>query len=86
MEARLSGLFSVLSCREVSRRVAAGVLADGSALERLLLRAHFLICPPCRAFARQLVALTRAARIWSASLASPDRVAALQRRLLESLR
>ncbi|MBI5201330.1 MAG: anti-sigma factor [Elusimicrobia bacterium] len=85
MEARLTGLFSVGSCRETAARLAAGVLETGGFLERLLLRIHLAICPPCRAFARQLAALSAAARAWSASLASPARLAALEKKLLERL-
>ena len=85
MEARLTGLFSEWRCREVSRRVAGGVLESGSFLERLLLRAHFLICPPCRAFARQLSLLSAAARSWSDTLVSPKRLAALEDKILARL-
>lgn len=82
----MEGWFDALSCREVSRRVAAGLLEDGSAGERLLLRLHFLLCSHCRRFARELRALGAAARAWAAGLVAPERQAELERRLLERLR
>ena len=78
-------LFNALSCREVSRRAAAGALEDGSAPERLLLRLHFLICSHCRRFARQMRWLGAAARAWAGRLVDPARQAEVERRLIERL-
>ncbi|MBI4348877.1 MAG: anti-sigma factor [Elusimicrobia bacterium] len=82
MEGMIGGWFSPRSCREAAKRLAAGVLEDGLSWERMLLRLHLLICPPCRRFRRELRVLSAAARAWSGALVSPARRAELEKRLL----
>ena len=62
----------MMTCKEVSRRVAEGALDDGPGLERLGLWLHFLICAGCRRFRRQVGLLGEAMRLWRAGLRRPD--------------
>lgn len=72
-----------MTCKEVSTLIARGELAEASLARRLAIRLHLAMCRPCRAFQRQLEAITRAARSAATSPAepSPDFETALVRRL-----
>lgn len=82
----MEGLVRRFDCREVSRRVAEGALEDGSALGRLRIFAHFLVCSHCRRFVRELRLLAKAARQWSDRLLEPRRQAEREDRLIARLR
>jgi hypothetical protein len=52
----------MMTCKEVSTLVSSGRLADAPMTSRLGARLHLMMCRHCRAFARQLEAIARAAR------------------------
>lgn len=58
-----------MTCKEVSTLVARGELAEVSFARRLAVRLHLAMCRQCRAFQRQLEAISAAAR---AQAAAPD--------------
>lgn len=52
----------MLSCREVSRAIAADALEEFPLGRRLTVRLHLLMCRHCRRYAAQLRAIGRATR------------------------
>lgn len=50
------------SCREVTREIAAGSLAEAPLLRRLGARMHVLLCRHCWRYSRQIRAIGKAAR------------------------
>lgn len=50
------------TCREVTRMIASGGLAEASARQRLGVRLHAMLCRHCRRYARQMRAIGMAAR------------------------
>ncbi len=51
-----------MTCKEVSTLIARGELAEASFTRRLAVRVHLAMCRHCRAFQRQLEAISAAAR------------------------
>lgn len=51
-----------MTCKEVSTLIARGELAEASFTRRLAVRVHLAMCRHCRAFQRQLQAISAAAR------------------------
>jgi anti-sigma factor RsiW len=77
----------MLSCREVSRLVAAGELGGQSLLRRVGVRLHLLTCDHCKRYARELEAIRAAARRLVASESfDPARLARLRESIVASLR
>lgn len=79
------GFFNALSCREASRRVAAGFDEDAGFLVRALLSVHFLICRHCRRYRRQMRFLGSAARLWAKGMTATDEIADMEQRLINRL-
>jgi predicted anti-sigma-YlaC factor YlaD len=52
----------MMTCKQVSRLISAGELADAPFARRMAVRLHLAICDKCRVFKRQVEALSRAAR------------------------
>jgi hypothetical protein len=61
-----------MTCKQASHLMATGAADVSPWTTRLVLRLHLLICRHCRAFARQLEALSAAARRVAAGTASGD--------------
>ena len=59
MEGRL---IAMLSCKEVSRSIAADELAAAGWRRRLAVQTHLLMCRHCRRYSRQIKALGAAVR------------------------
>ena len=57
----------MMTCKEVSTLMSTGGLEDARWSVRLAVRLHLSMCRHCRAFKRQLEALTNAARTLAAS-------------------
>jgi len=60
--------FAMMTGKEVSTLMSMGGPADARWRVRLAVRLHLSMCRHCRAFKRQLEALTKTARTLSASL------------------
>jgi predicted anti-sigma-YlaC factor YlaD len=56
------GTFVMMTCKEVSTLVSTGGFADASWFRRVGAWLHLSMCRHCRAFRRQVEALTRVAR------------------------
>jgi anti-sigma factor RsiW len=77
----------MLTCREVSRLVASGDLAGQSAFRRLRVRIHLLGCDHCKRYARELRAISAAARrLLRAQPLDPERPARLEQAIIASAR
>lgn len=59
----------MMTCKDVSTLVSLGDVGSWSVSRRLAIRVHLLMCRHCRAFARQVEMLTRAARRAGAQVA-----------------
>lgn len=71
-----------MTCKDVSTLIASGELARASLPRRLAIRLHLAMCCQCRAFQRQLEAISAAARAnASGQEPGPDFEARLTRRL-----
>lgn len=57
----------MMTCKDVSTLVSTGDLDDAPLRTRLSVRLHLSMCRHCRAFRRQIEALTNAARALAAS-------------------
>lgn len=71
------------SCREVSRLLASGEVDTAPAVRRILTRLHLLMCGDCARYSRELRHLGEAARQALRSPLDPQRLAALERAILE---
>jgi len=71
------------SCREVTRLLASEELAEAAAVRRILVRLHLLMCGDCSRYARELEGLGRAAREALRAPLDSERLAALERAILE---
>lgn len=73
----------MLSCREVTRKIATEELAEAGWRERMAVWMHLLICRFCRRYARQIRALGRFARqAWTPGMDDPARLERLRRNIL----
>lgn len=59
----------MMSCKEVTTLIARGELTQAPLARRLAVRLHLALCRHCRAFQRQLDAISRAARSATAAVA-----------------
>jgi len=74
------------SCREVTRTIADGSLEEASALRRLGVRMHLLLCRHCWRYARQIRAIGMAAReMLGRPSDEEESLERVRRALLESL-
>jgi len=74
----------MMNCREVSTLIARGELTQAPLARRLAVRLHLAFCRHCRAFQRQLDAISLAARTATARAADEPGAgfeAALTRRM-----
>ena len=71
------------TCREVTRLLASGQLEAAPLARRILVRLHLLLCDECGRYARELVGLGEAARTALRTPLDPERLAALERAILE---
>jgi hypothetical protein len=76
------------SCREVTRLLASGEVEISPAVQRILtrlhlLRLHLLMCDDCRRYSRELRQLGETAREALRSPLDPDRLAALERAIVD---
>ncbi|MDA2937363.1 hypothetical protein MYX75_03760 [Acidobacteria bacterium AH-259-A15] len=75
----------MLSCREVTRKIASDELADANWSQRIALRLHLLMCRHCRRYAAQLHAIGAAARnLLRQSSEDLDTLKRLERQILEN--
>ncbi len=74
----------MVSCKEVTRKIASDEFAEAGWNERLAVRLHLLGCHHCRGYAAQLGAIGAAARNllgrWSQA---PSALERLERQILE---
>jgi predicted anti-sigma-YlaC factor YlaD len=56
----------MMTCKEVSTLIARGEQAEASLMRRLAVQFHLAMCRRCRAFRRQLEAISQAARSMAA--------------------
>ena len=74
----------MLSCKEVTRRIATEESAAGSWRERFALRLHLAMCRHCRRYVRQMREIGRAVRHFVASApVDPEIVRKLETGILE---
>ncbi len=75
----------MLSCKEVTRKIASDELVEGGWRERLAVRLHLLWCRHCRRYVAQLRAIGAAARnVWGARSEDSPTLERLERQILES--
>lgn len=75
----------MLTCKEVSRGLAADELRTSALGRRLAIRLHLLMCDNCRRFAREMRELGAAMRQLGASVAPTPVEASAQQRILDRL-
>ncbi len=74
----------MLSCKEVTRKIASDEFAEAGWRERLAVRFHLLLCHHCRGYAAQLRAIGAAARdLWSPRSQDPLTLERLERQILK---
>ena len=74
----------MLSCKEVTRRIATDEFEQAGWLQRLGLRFHLLMCRHCRCYQRQLRALGAGARDrWRSCADDPAALERLEQTILE---
>ncbi len=74
----------MVSCKEVTRKIASDEFAEAGWKERLAVRFHLLLCRHCRRYAAQLRAIGAAARNLLGSRAQdPSALERLERQILE---
>ncbi len=74
----------MLSCKEVTRKIASDELVESGWRERLAVRLHLLWCRHCRRYVAQLRAIGAAARnLWGPRSQDPSTLERLERQILE---
>ena len=74
----------MLSCNEVARTLASDALDQYALRRHLALRMHLLMCRHCRLYARQLRAITAAARgLWREESEDPSTLERLKRTIIQ---
>ncbi len=77
----------MLSCKEVTRKIASDEFAEAGWGERLAVRLHLFLCRHCRRYAAQLLAIGAAAReLCGPPAHDPSTLERLERQILESSR
>lgn len=76
----------MLSCRDVTRRIASDDWVQAGFMGRVGLRLHLMMCRHCRAYARQLRAIAEAARTaWQPRPRDQQVLDRLQERILQQV-
>ncbi len=74
----------MVSCKEVTRKIASDEFAEAGWNERLAVRFHLLLCHRCRGYAAQLRAIGAAARnLLGSRSQDPSALERLERQILE---
>ncbi len=74
----------MVSCKEVTRKIASDEFAEAGWNERLAIRLHLLGCQHCRRYAAQLGAIGAAARnLLGSRSQDPSALERLERHILE---
>jgi anti-sigma factor ChrR (cupin superfamily) len=74
----------MLSCKEITRRIASGELEEAGLWRRLAARAHLLMCRHCRKFEAQMRAIGEGAkRAFGNGGREPDGLQDLKKKILE---
>ena len=74
----------MLSCKEVTRKIASDELVAAGWRERLPVRLHLLWCRHCRRYMAQMRAIGGAARnLWGPRSRDPEALKRLEREILE---
>ena len=74
----------MLSCKEVTRKIASDELVEAGWRERLAVRLHLIWCRHCRRYVAQLRAIGAAARnLWGARAQNARTIERLERQILE---
>ncbi len=74
----------MVSCKEVTRKIASDEFAEAGWKERLAIRLHLLGCRYCRRYAAQLRAIGAAARnLLGSRTQDPSALERLERQILE---
>jgi hypothetical protein len=74
----------MLKCREVERIVGSDHLSDAGFMERLAINLHLMMCRHCRAYARQIHAIGKAARdVFMRSTVDTDTLKQLKSRIID---
>ncbi len=74
----------MVSCKEVTRKIASDEFAEAGWKERLAIRLHLLLCRHCRGYAAQLRAIGAAARnLLGSRTQDPSALERLERQILE---
>ena len=75
----------MLSCKELTRKIASDELAQAGWSERVAIRLHLLMCRHCRRYTAQLQAIGASAReLWGVRCEDPNTVERLESKILES--
>ncbi len=74
----------MVSCKEVTRKIASDEFAEAGWNERLAVRLHLLACHHCRGYAAQLRSIGAAARnLLGSRSQDPSALERLERQILE---
>ena len=74
----------MLSCKEVTRKIASDEFTEAGWRERLAVRLHVLLCRHCRRYMAQLHAIGAVARnLWSPRSQDPLTLERLERQILK---
>ena len=73
------------NCRRVALLLSRGEFEIAGWLSGMLARAHLALCPHCRRYRMQLDLIGVAVRLRRARRAAPERIEALQQRLVRFL-
>ena len=74
----------MVSCKEVTRKIASDECAEAGWKERLAIRLHLLGCQHCRGYAAQLRSIGAAARdLLGSRSQDPSALERLERQILE---
>ncbi len=76
----------MLSCKEVTSKIASEEFAEAGWRQRLGVRLHLLMCRHCRRYATQLRSLGELARnLWGSGFEDPDTLKRLERSILQKV-
>ncbi len=76
----------MLSCKEVTRKIASEEFAEAGWHQQLGVRLHLLMCRHCRRYATQLRSFGELARnLWGSGSEDPDTLKRLERSILQKV-
>lgn len=74
----------MLSCKELTRKIASEELAQAGWSERVAVRLHLLMCRRCRRYSAQLQAIGASVReLWGVGCEDPNTMERLESKILE---